>query len=177
MRLDLFWEKPRPTWESDLYASTKIQKNSGSNEAAVLTFVSMFSMKRDGGPSRLLLTCFPHFCRFSWEQKRSHRQIQGTDTSTDSFTGLFSMVAGSHSSLSSRSLRLLVSDFTSSGQRVKLAALVSAPSLPFFHGSSCSSVMFYNRLSLCEINASDGRAGRGGGGVLPLIFCVSVKGA
>lgn len=41
------------------------------------------------------------------------------------------MVAGSYSSFSSRSLRLPVSDFTSSGQRVKLAALVPVPSLPF----------------------------------------------
>lgn len=63
--------------------------------------------------------------------ERSRWQIQRTDKQTDSCSGLFSMVAGSHSSLSSRSLRLLVSDFTSSGQRVKLAALVRVPSVPF----------------------------------------------
>lgn len=54
----------------------------------------------------------------------------GRDIYTDSWSGQFSMVAGSYSSLSSKTLMLLVSYFTSSGQRAKLSALECVPSLP-----------------------------------------------
>lgn len=54
----------------------------------------------------------------------------GTDIYTDSWSGQFSMVAGSYSSLSSKTLMLQVSYFTSSGQRAKLSALGYVPSLP-----------------------------------------------
>lgn len=63
--------------------------------------------------------------------ERSRQQIQGTDIWTDSWSGQFSTVAGSYCSLSSKTLMLLVSHFTSSGQRAKLTVLGCVPSLPF----------------------------------------------
>lgn len=111
---------PRPTWDS----GQERMPNSSSSEATVLIFASVFPIS---AASHLQSS----FLSLQLGAEGSRRQIQGTDKQTDSCSGLFSMVAGSHSSLSSRSLRLLVSDFTSSGQLVKLAALVLVPSLPF----------------------------------------------
>lgn len=64
------------------------------------------------------------------------RKVTSTDPGdryiyTDSWSGQFSMVAGSYSSFSSKTLMLPVSYFTSSGQRAKLSALGCVPSLPF----------------------------------------------
>lgn len=61
--------------------------------------------------------------------ERSCQQIQGTDIWRDSRSGQFSIVAGSYSSLSSKTLMLQVSHFTSSGQQAKLTVLGYVPSL------------------------------------------------
>lgn len=65
--------------------------------------------------------------------ERSCQQIQGTDIWRDSWSGQFSIVAGSYSSFSSKTLMLLVSHFTSSGQQAKLTVLGYVPSLLFVY--------------------------------------------
>lgn len=85
--------------------------------------------KSHGDWSQVFVTCISHFCHFSSGQKghvnRSRGQIYRQ------IAGQFSTVAGSYSSRSSKTLMLLVSHFTSSGQRAKLTVLGYVPSLPF----------------------------------------------
>ena len=80
--------------------------------------------------------------------ERSRQQIQGTDIWTDSLSGQFSTVAGSNSSLPGKILMLLVSHFTSSGQRAKLIVLGCLPSLLCLFCFFYCSVIFYRSLIL-----------------------------
>lgn len=85
--------------------------------------------------------------------ERSRQQIQGTDIWTYSWSGHFFTGARSYISFSSKTLMLLVSHFTSSGQQAKLTVLGSMPSLPFIHvyllHSSRLQYSIYIFLSLC----------------------------
>lgn len=53
VRLGLFWEKPRPTWDS----GQERTPNSSSSEATVLIAVSVVSIERGGDSTQLLSTC------------------------------------------------------------------------------------------------------------------------
>lgn len=80
--------------------------------------------------------------------ERSFQQIQRTDILMYSWSSQFSVVAGSCRSLSSKTLMLLVSHFTSSGQQPKLTALGVCPFFSLSLFIHCS-IIFYNLLYIC----------------------------
>lgn len=79
---------------------------------------------------RCLSPAFSNFCHFSSEQKGHVNRSRGQIYRQIAGLASFSTVAGSYSSLSSKTLMLPVSHFTSSGQRAKLTVLGYVPSLP-----------------------------------------------